>query len=212
MSNKIIIGILSVLALFAFLFAAYKFTNAPQNINYPEVNKISSSDHLKWSKDKKNILVEYSDLQCPACKNFHVIIKSQIETEKKITAKVTFVYRHFPLIQIHQNAEKAGFASEAAGKQNKFFEYVNMLFSKQDEWAKASDAEKKFESYAKELKLDLEKFKKDSNSKEAKDKVAADKLSGEKADVNSTPTFYLNGKKLDSIRSFDEFKRLLQNL
>lgn len=220
MSNKIIIGIISLIAVFGFLLAAYKFTNTSQNLIYPEINKVIASDHIKWfipnkvdgSKDKKNILVEYSDLQCPACKNFHVIIKSQIETDKKIIDKVTFVYRHFPLINIHQNAEKAAYGAEAAGKQGKFFEYVDFLFTKQDEWAKAADVEKKFESYAKDLKLDIEKFKKDFDSKETKEKVAADILSGEKVNVNATPTFYLDGKKLDSIRSFDEFKQLLQNL
>ncbi len=215
MKNKIIIAVVSILAVFGFLLVAYKLTNTPQNTSYPEVNKILKSDHIKWATESaaiKNILVEYSDLQCPACKNFHTIIKDQVETDKKITSKVTFVYRHFPLTNLHQNAEKAAYAAEAAGKQNKFFEYADVLFAKQDEWAKIKDVETKFESYAKDLKLDVDKFKKDLNSKEAKEKVSADVLSGNNAAVNATPTFYLNGQKLDSVRSFDEFIKLLQNI
>ncbi|MBI4009385.1 thioredoxin domain-containing protein, partial [Candidatus Roizmanbacteria bacterium] len=77
---------------------------------------------------------------------------------------------------------------------------------------KIKDVETKFESYAKDLKLDVDKFKKDLNSKEAKEKVSADVLSGNNAAVNATPTFYLNGQKLDSVRSFDEFIKLLQNI
>lgn len=213
--NQIIITIVSVIAIFGFVVGAYFLTNKPQKVVFPEVNKISSADHIKWATDSastKNILVEYSDLQCPACKNFHDIIKSQIEPDKKITSKITFVYRHFPLTNIHKNAEKAAYAAEAAGKQGKFFEFVDVLFSKQTEWAQVGDAEKKFEAYAKALKLDVEKFNKDASSGEVKNKVALDTASGNKAEVQATPTFYLNGEKLDSIRSFDEFKKLLQNL
>ena len=210
--NQIIIGLVSLVALFVFLFVAYTLTNKPESIVFPEANKVLSSDHAKWAKDKKNILVEYSDLQCPACKSFHEIIKSQVETDKSITDKVTFVYRHFPLYQTHQFAEKAAWAAEAAGKQNKFFEYADKLFANQKSWSAGEDIDKKFESYASELKLDLEKFKKDMNSRDVKNKVQADAASGDKFQVNATPTFYLNGKKLDSIRSFDEFTQLLKSL
>lgn len=213
--NKIIIGIISVVAIFAFLLVAYKFTNTSSDKSFPEVNKVSKSDHLKWSKDKKNILVEYSDLQCPACKSFNEFMKSEIEASgsgnTEITKKVAFVYRHFPLAQ-HENAEEAAYAAEAAGKQGKFFEYTYVLFDKQKDWEKDKDADKKFESYAKDMDLDIEKFKKDRDSQETKNKVNSDLLSGQKADVNATPTFYLNGKKLGPINSFDEFLKPLQSL
>src|SRR3989344_1013868 len=197
--NKTVIIILSVAAVFIFLFAAYKFTKA---------------DHVAWSKDKKNILVEYSDLQCPACQSFAEFMKSEIEAsgaaEADILKKVTFVYRHFPLVQ-HAHAEEAAKAAEAAGKQGKFFEFASLAFEKQKDWAENKDAVKKFESYAQSLKLDMDKFKKDRDSKEIKDKVAADLLSGQTAQVNSTPTFYLNGKKLAPINSFEDFLKPLKS-
>lgn len=213
--NKLVIGLISILAIFGFLLIAYKLTNTPQNKEYPQVNKVGSDDHIKWSAQKKNILVEYSDLQCPACKAFHELIGGQIEASASgnadITKKITFVYRHFPLIQ-HQYAEEAAFAAEAAGKQGKFFEMADRLFKNQEAWAKSKNPKKEFEAYVNDLKLDLEKYKKDYNSKETKEKVSADLLSGQQADVNATPTFYLNGKKLDTVRSFDEFIRLLKNI
>lgn len=210
--NQIIIGLVSLIVLFIFLFVAYSLTNKPENVVFPEVSKISASDHVKWAKDKKNILVEYSDLQCPACKGFHDIIQAQLETDKSITNKVTFVYRHFPLYQTHQFAEKAAFAAEAAAVQNKFFEYTDKLFLNQENWSTGKDIDKKFETYAQELKLDVAKFKKDMSSSAVKNKVQADSASGDKFQVNATPTFYLNGSKLDSIRSFEEFVQLLKSL
>lgn len=220
MTNKIIIAIVSFIALIGLLFVVYKFTNGPQSspVSFPEVNKVLTNDHVKWATDSaavKNILVEYSDLQCPACKSFHEYISQEIEATVSgnidITKKVVFIYRHFPLTQIHQHAEEAAYAAEAAGKQNKFFAMTDILFNKQNEWENKGDVKDIFESYAKDLNLNVEAFRKDRDSQETKDKVSADTLSGEKAQINATPTFFLNGKKVE-INSFDEFKRLLQNI
>lgn len=212
--NKITIIILSIVAIFIFLFAAYKLTNTPDK-TYADVNKISKTDHIKWAKDKKNILVEYSDLQCPACKSFYDFMKSDIEASGAANAgimkKVTFVYRHFPLPQ-HAHGEDAAHAAEAAGKQGKFFEFVSLAFESQKTWAENRDAVKIFEGYAKDLDLNLDKFKKYRDLKEAKDKIAADLLSGQTAQVNATPTFYLNGKKLGPINSFADFLKPLKEL
>lgn len=213
--NKIVIGIVSAVAIFGFIFLAYKFTNTTSDKTFPEINVVGKTDHVKWSLAKKNILVEYSDLQCPACKSFYEFMKSEIEASGSansgIMKKVTFVYRHFPLAQ-HGEAEQAAYAAEAAGLQGKFFEFSNVLFDNQKEWAENKDAIKKFESYAKELDLDLDKFKKDRDSKEVKDKVNADLLSGQKAAVSATPTFYLNGKKLGPVNSFEDFLAPLRSL
>ena len=213
--NKTLIGIVSTIAIFIFIFFAYKFTNKTEVKAYPETNIVNASDHSKWSTAKKNILVEYSDFQCPACKSFYDFMKSEIEAScsanSSIMKKVTFVYRHFPLTQ-HAHAEEAAYSAEAAGKQGKFFEYSNVLFDKQKDWAEDKDAVKKFETYAKDLGLDLEKFKKDRDSKEIKDIVNADLLSGQKVEVYATPTFYLNGKKLGPINSFADFLKPLQSL
>ncbi len=214
MTNKIVIGVLSFVALIGVLFVVYKLINPPPAATlYPEVNKVLPNDHIKWNPKSKNILVEYSDLQCPACKSFHDFIAQEIEASASgnvnITKKITFIYRHFPLVQVHQHTEEAAYAAEAAGKQNKFFEMTDTLFNKQTEWENKGNVKEIFEGYAKNLKIDLEQFRKDRDSKEIKDKVSADALSGEKAQVNATPTFFLNGKKVE-INSFDEFIKLLR--
>jgi protein-disulfide isomerase len=214
-TNTIALIVGGVIFLFLFLIGVYKLTNSGGSpTTYPEIGKINASDHYKWSPDKKNILVEYSDFQCPACKNFHEILKTfeaSGSPDFKITQKVTFVYRHFPLFQIHQNTLDAAYAAEAAGKQGKFFEMGDLLFDKQGEWSKLGNAKDYFVKLAENLKLDVEKFKADAGSNEVKQKVEVDLRSGENGGINATPTFFLNSKKLDDIRSFDEFKKLLLN-
>lgn len=214
MSNKLLITILSAIAIVGFLALSYVFTSSPKNSLYAEINTIKSGDYLKWSPEKKNVLVEYSDLQCPACRSFHSLMKqfeSTQSAEYEITKKVTFIYRHYPLAQ-HQYAYDAAYAAEAAGRQGKFYEMIDLIFQAQDTWSKRSDAKDIFLGYAKDLNLNIEQFKKDRDSQSVKTKVNDDLLSGQKGDVQGTPTFYLNGKKLDDIRSFDEFKALLKNL
>lgn len=216
MNNKVVVTIVSTLLIFGFLILAYKFINTPQNTTFPEVGVVRGDEHIKWfnSKNSKNILVEYSDLQCPACKTFQDLIRSEIEASASpnfaITKNVTFIYRHFPLPQ-HTFANDAAYAAEAAGKQGNFFEMVDMIFDSQTSWEKKPSAKEDFEQFAKNLKLDMDQFRKDRDSKEVKDKVQSDLLSGEKAAVNATPTFFLNGKKLDNMNSFADFVKLLKN-
>lgn len=213
--NTIIISIVFVLGTFVLLFGVYKLINQPVQTDFPQAKQLKANDHTKWSSDKKNILIEYSDFQCPACKNAHNILKT-IEAsgsaDFEIAKKVTFVYRHFPLSQIHNKANVAAYAAEAAGKQGKFWEMTDVLFDNQQTWKESNNPQQKdFINYAKELGLDLEKFKRDIDSSEVKNKVAEDLKEAEQMGINSTPTFFLNGQKVN-VNSFDEFKILLKNL
>ena len=213
-TKNILYIVIGIIILFLSLFGVYKLTNTGTPTSYTDVTKLNANDHIKWSPEKKNILVEYSDFQCPACKNFHSILNSFeaiSSPDFKITQKVTFVYRHFPLPQ-HANAMTAAYAAEAAGKQGKFFEMTDLLFDRQDELKTLSNASDFFVKLAQELKLNTEQFKKDMNAADIKQKVNDDLSSGNATAVNATPTFFLNGRKLDSIRSIDEFKKLLLSL
>lgn len=216
MKNTIIYTVVSILLIVGFLFAAYKFTGTPATPTlFPEVSKLAVDDHIKWSKQKKHILVEYSDIQCPACKNFHDYIVQDLETTRSgqidVTKNITFVFRHFPLSDIHEHAQEAAWAAEAASMQGKFFEYTDALFDSQTEWEKLPDVKNYFISVAKELKLDTDKFAKDMSSDAVKNRVERDYKNGIKFQVNATPTFYLDGKKIDNIRSFEEFRKTLED-
>lgn len=204
----------AIIVTFILLLFAYKLTNGSVTNDFQEINKVRASDHVKWSKDNKNILIEYSDLQCPACKNFHELLKAFEATSSPdfaITQKITLIYRHYPLYQIHKNSSNAAYAAEAAALQDKFWEMLDVLYDKQSEWSNLSDPKDYFINLAKSLKLDMEKFQKDMDSKIVKDKVQADLTEDESVGINSTPTFFLNAKQI-KVRSTEEFKNLLKNL
>ena len=147
------------------------------------------------------VLIEYSDFQCPACSAFAPIVRKVEETYGDRTA---FVYRHFPLVKIHANADLAARASEAAGKQGKFWEMHDALFANHSTWEKQVNAQTFFESYAKAIGLDVDQFTKDLTADDVKQAVADDYARGQLAGVQGTPSFFLNGKQL-RVAGYDDF-------
>lgn len=134
---------------------------------------------------------EFADFQCPTCAQVHGIMKN---VQAAYGSRIKFIYRNYPLIQIHKNAYEAAVAAESAGLQGKFWDMQNMIFSNQQAWSNASDARTIFEGYAEKLGLELEKYKADVNGLVAKNRVDADIQRGRALNVNSTPTIYINGK------------------
>lgn len=164
------------------------------------------SNHIK-GEDKSGVaLVEYADFQCPFCGQFYPIISQVVEKYKD---QITFQYRHLPLIQIHQHALAAARATEAAGKQDKFWEMYDLIFQNQTAWSESKDATQQFEQYAAQLGLDMEKYKTDAYGPETNAIVNADINEFKKTkEQMSTPTFFLNGKKIQAA-SVDEFSKLI---
>lgn len=173
------------------------------------LDKITDNyDWYKGNKDAKNIMVEYSDFQCPACRSYAPIVK---QLSEEMGQDLVIVYRHFPLSQ-HKQADLAARAAEAAGNQGKFWEMNDKIFASQLDWADKSDAMDKFTAYAQELGLDIEKFKSDIVSSEVKAKVKNQYKSGIEAKVSSTPSFFINGQKIQNPKTYEEFKTIIQTL
>ena len=153
------------------------------------------------------VLIEYGDFQCPACGTYHILLK---QLQKDFGDKMQLVYRHFPLKNIHKNAVLAASVTEATGKQGKFWEMHDILFERQKEWAESDKAQELMTGYADELKLNLDQFKTDLNSQEVKDKVEKAYVEGTTVGITSTPTFFLNGARLQNPKTYDEFKTIVQ--
>jgi protein-disulfide isomerase len=149
---------------------------------------LDQTDNTKGAKNPKVTFVEYSDFQCPACGLYYSMIE---EMYTEYQDRISFIYRHFPLPQ-HENAISAAYASEAAGKQGKFWEMSDLLFKNQSEWSKSLTAQIIFEKYAQKIGLDIVQYKKDFRSDEVKAKNATESV--ENSSVNHTPTFFINGK------------------
>jgi protein-disulfide isomerase len=171
-------------------------------------NPVSALDRIKGGMDASITLVEYSDFQCPACASFYPIVKQLGET---FADDLKIVYRHFPLSRIHKNASLAARSAEAAGEQGKFWEMHDMLFEHQREWSEVGSAEARaaFVSYAKSLGLDINQFETSLDSEAVKGKVDGDFASGLRSHVNATPTFFLNGEKISTPRSYEKFEQLI---
>jgi len=177
------------------------------------LDKVSELDHVKGlpageagNASSTVVLIEYSDFQCPACRSYYPIL---LELSQTYGDRIAFVYRHYPLKSIHINADPAAWASEAADNQGKFWEMHNLLFEKQDEWAKAADLKATFGEYATLLSLDKEKFLADLDSKQVKNFVNDQRQSALQNGFNATPTFVLNGKKIENPQSIEAFKLLI---
>lgn len=208
MKNLIVFGLVIIVA----AGAGYYFFFAPERPEAPEqqsssfsVDALAENDTVKGARDAKTTLIEYSDFQCPACAAYQPVVK---QLAQDFEGKLAIVYRHFPLQQ-HKHAKLAAYAAEAAGKQGKFWEIHDMIFETQKEWSSQSDARDTFIGYVEKLGLDRMQFIADIDSEEIIDKVDAQQKSGLRAKVNGTPTFFLNGKKLDTPRAYDDFKTVI---
>ena len=140
------------------------------------------------------VVVEFSDFQCPACASIHQPLKQVLA---KFEGKVTFVHRHFPLTSIHKNALSSSQAAEAAHNQGKFFEYGDVLFAKQSEWEGLANPTDAYVAYAKELGMDTSKFESDLKSNEVAERVSTDMIYANRNALSGTPTFFVNGAKVD---------------
>lgn len=168
---------------------------------------IDESDHIKGPANAKVTIVEWSDFQCPACKAYAPVVNT---IALMYPNDVRIVYKHFPLKSIHLRAEIAARASAAASIQGSFWEMADKLFAGQDIWSKERGTET-FEKYAKELGLNTDKFKQDLESDASKKIVDDDYNQGLDLGLNSTPTFYVNGKKIQNPDSVDAFKAIIES-
>lgn len=171
---------------------------------------LSSDGWTRGNETAKVTLVEFADFQCPACKAYQSLI-AQVLADKEVGPQVKLLFKHFPL-SIHKNAIAAARASEAAGAQGKFWEYHDLLYEKQEEWSElpALDAEKLLVGYAEALKLDKSKFELDLKDDTLAEKVTNQVGEGVSAGVLGTPSFFINGKKIDNPQNLDEFKKIIE--
>jgi len=204
--NKIALwgGILAVIIIS--FWAIINFTGTSQNTSkqYGKLPAITTADIATGPANAMVTLVEYADFQCPACGFEHPFIKQLLND---YNGKIRFVYRFFPLTNIHRHALEASQAAYAAGKQGKFWEMHDMLFEHQTDWAQANNTQDIFFSYAKKLNLDSYQYQKDFADGKTKDFIMNEENQGETIGVNSTPTFFINGKHLENNpQSYSEFK------
>ncbi len=159
-----------------------------------------SVSHIKGNSEAVVSLVEYSDFQCPACSAAQPVVKDVLN---EFGDSIKFEYKHFPL-PMHPLALPASRAAEAAGQQGKFFEFHDMLFENQKAWSNSANPNAIFIQYAEEIGLDVQKFRQHMNASLLVDRIESNRKEGYEMGVTGTPTFFLNGEKME-ITSFNDF-------
>jgi protein-disulfide isomerase len=155
---------------------------------------VSSRDHSEGSADALVTLVEYGDYECPHCGRAYPIVKA---VQRRLGNQLRFVFRNFPLKNIHPHAEHAAEAAEAAAAQGHFWEMHDAVFEHQ-----AALGDKDLARYAEAIGLDRSRFERELKSGTYKPRVQEDFMSGIRSGVNGTPTFFINGRRYEG--SWDE--------
>lgn len=153
---------------------------------------VREDSHSIAVEEPRVTVVEFGDFQCPYCGQAHPIIKELLA----LYPEVTFVARHFPLVQ-HPHAPLAAQVAEAAGAQGKYWEMYDLLYTEQDFWSGSSEPMNIFREYAQRLELDLEQFDQEIAEQTHLAKVQRDVADGNALGVNSTPTFFVDNERFN---------------
>jgi protein-disulfide isomerase len=150
---------------------------------------VTPDDHIEGQENAAATLVEYGDYECPHCAQAHAIVK---RVQEHFGKRLRFVFRNFPLSQMHPHAESAAATAEFAGAHGKFWEMHDGLFEHQDRLGVPI-----YLGLAQELKLSSAELRQAIEEGKYKDRVRADFSGGVRSGVNGTPTFFINGKRHD---------------
>jgi protein-disulfide isomerase len=166
---------------------------------------VNEHDHLKGRLDAPLVVIEYGDFQCPHCKAAYPVVETLRE---ELGDQLCFVYRNFPLIELHPHAVIAAESAEAASAQSAFWRFHRSLFVQ----SPSLDAQR-LVLYAEMIALDVEQFLEDLQNHRFLRKVERDMESAVRSGVRGTPTFFINGNRheggydLESLREATRAKQ-----
>jgi protein-disulfide isomerase len=156
---------------------------------------ISSEDHRQGQEDAGYVLVEYGDYECPSCGEAYPIVK---HLQEHFGKRLLFVFRNFPLSQMHPHAESAAETAEFAGSHGKFWEMHDLLFENQDRLKDSLLVE-----LTAELQLAPARLQDALENRVFQPRVRADFAGGVRSGVNGTPTFFMNDQRHNGPFDFD---------
>lgn len=208
----LIIGIFLGMALIFFVakweFKTKQAEREAGNLVQASVLTVKPNDWVYGNENATVTVVEYLDFECEACRAYYPIT-TQLKEEFKDSMRL--VIRYFPLGG-HRNSRTSAYAAEAAGKQGKFWEMYDLLYTNQGEWGEQQTAnQEQFEKYAAQAGLDMEQYKKDVMSEAVKKRVDDSYNEAMGLDLQGTPSFFLNGRKIANPQGYEAFKSLIEN-
>lgn len=196
MNNKIIVGIVLVFAAAAFGIGSF-FYNKEERKQQAKIIESGEGQLVRDHSPKLGSplyrvqLVEFLDPECESCRLFHPIVKNLL---KKYENKIFYIVRYAPF---HRHSKESVAFLEAAKKQGKYWETLDLLFEKQPEWADHHHPKPEIKwTYLKELGLDEEQMRRDIKNPEIQEYIKLDIEDGTQLKVRGTPTFFINGEPL----------------
>jgi protein-disulfide isomerase len=164
---------------------------------------VSSEDHVQGDPNAKLTLLEYGDYECPHCGRAHPIVK---RVQKHFGRRLRFVFRNFPLTQIHPNAQAAAETAEFAGLNGRFWEMHDLIYENQ-----ARLAPPLLLALAEELGLSSSALREALAARTLEPRVRRDFQSGVRSGVNGTPTFFIGEQRHDGPWEYEDLVRALES-
>jgi len=185
---KVILG--SILLVMVVIFGLSKMAGTTTSLTADQNQLLDGASLVKENGETKVTVVNFSDMECPACKRAHLLL-----ADLDSIAGVKVIFRHFPL-GIHKYSQISARAVESARVMGKGWEMMDLLFNKQDEWSVDTKIEDRLVEYAKSLGLDEKVFKEKLNSAEVAAVVQKDINLGDSLKLSGTPTIFVNGEQV----------------
>ncbi len=210
-----LIGGFIVIVILAVVAAAYFSGSASINssgFTATTVPPITPADHVTGDASSKVSVIEYGDFECPACGEWEPLME---QLRQSYGDRVEFVFRNFPLYQIHPFAMIAAQAAEAAAEQGQYWQMHDLLYKEQSQWtantslAPADVVTQFFNGYAQQLGLNVTKFDTDINSSTTMARVQRDLTTGNAAQINHTPTFFVDLTQIQNPNGLQQFEQVI---
>lgn len=198
--------IIVTLIIIGLVVANKKHPSTSSEVAIPLPTPVTSADHVRGNPNATATLVEYGDFQCPACQAYYPLVEQVFAAA---SSSVRMVFRNFPLPQ-HADAIPAAKAAEAAGDQGHFWDMYNLLYSNGSDWDTLADPTSVFDSYAQKIGLNMAQFTLDMNSTTTAQIITDSVTVGTAAGIDATPTFFVDGYRIQNPESYDEFIQALQ--
>jgi len=213
-ANKItiwfIVGLIVIVTAAVIIAGAYSSSTSSKtaNANFvaTTVPPITASDWAEGNPNAKVSLIEYGDFVCPACGEYFPVVQQIVQN---YSSTVRFVFRNFPLYTVHPDAGISAQAAGLEGGQSKYWAMYDLLYSKQAEWSTTDPTQvvgKYLDGYAQSIGLNIDRFNNDINATSVMEKIQNDVTGGTAAQIDHTPTFFVNLKQIPNPTSLTDFE------